>query len=125
MSRVADTSFLYAAFDSGDSRHRDALREIAEPQRLEVPFATLVEFLDLVSYRRGHEAALKVQKTLAGLATLDVANQQDEGPILDLWSEDGKLSMADAVGIQAALRGAKTLLTYDAHQLAVWKRLRR
>lgn len=117
MSRVADTSFLYAAFDEADARHEEALDEIAKPHALNIPLCVMAEFLDLVTFRHDHKTALQVHADLARLATVAILPLHDEENVLTIWAKHPGLSMVDAAGIQACSEGNHTLLSYDGDQI--------
>lgn len=125
MSRVADTSFLYAAFDNADERHEQALDEIAKPHALNIPLCVMAEFLDLVTFRHGHNTALQVHADLTRLATVTILPLHDEENVLTIWANTPRLSMADAAGIQASIEGRCTLLSYDENQLKALTALRK
>lgn len=125
MARVADTSFLYAAFDAADARHDEARDEIAKPQALHIPLCVMAEFLDLVTYRHDRKAALRIHRDLTGLATVALVPLRDEDSVLATWTEDPGLSVVDAAGIQACVEGDSTLLSYDAKQVKALAAFRR
>lgn len=125
MARVADTSFLYAAFDAADARHKDARDEIAKPQAINIPLCVMAEFLDLVTYRHDHKTALQVHRDLAQLATVAIVPLRDETNVLTIWAAHPGLSIADAAGIQACIEGQDKLLSYDVKQTKALAVLRR
>lgn len=116
LTRVADTSFLYAAFDAADARHKEARDEIAKAQALNIPLCVMAEFLDLVTYRHDHRTARQVQLDLMKLATVALVPLRDERGVLSIWAAHPDLSMVDAVGIKACIEAQATLLSYDSKQ---------
>lgn len=124
MKRIADTSFLCAAFDQEDALHRAALDEIAKPQALGVPLVVLAEFLDLVEYRHDRKTAIILHDNLQKLGTLTIAPIEDEPRVLSLWTTHPGISLADAAGIAACLETDAALLSYDVKQGKVLAKLR-
>lgn len=125
MRRVADTSFLYAAFDAADARHAKARDELAKAQALDVPLAVLAEFVDLVAYRQGRKVAVATLKALLALPTVGIRGLQHEEQAVALWANRDGISMVDAVGIQACLEHPSRLVSYDKRQAALLAALRR
>lgn len=125
MNRVADTSFLYAAFDAADARHSKALGEIAKPHALDIPLGVLVEFMGVVGHRQGDQVARQAWKDLQALANVSLAGVVSQEGAVKVWQDHRGLSLADAVGIQACLETGARLLSYDERQLAVLASLRK
>lgn len=123
MTRVIDTSVLYAAFDAADPRRPQALDVLAKPEPIDLPVPTLAEFLHLVGRRHGHAAAATAWEDLRSIGTIALVHPEGVEAALSLWSSDAGLSLVDALGIQCALKGPR-LLTFDCHQAAVLRRLR-
>lgn len=125
MIRVADTSFLYAAFDTADPRHAKTLQEMAKPHALDIPLGVLVEFMGVLSYRHGEAKARQIWKDLQGLATVSLTGIASEDGAVKVWQDHGGISLADAVGIQACLETGARLLSYDERQLEVLATMRK
>lgn len=117
MRRIADTSFLYAAFDAADARHRQARDEISKPQPLEIPLCVMAEFLDLLEYRHDRETSSQVHKDLTDLGTVALLGLKDEPNVVNVWAKHRGLSMVDAAGVVACLENKGTLLSYDSEQI--------
>lgn len=117
MRRIADTSFLYAAFDAADARHPQARDEISKPQPLEIPLCVMAEFLDLLEYRHGRETATRVHKDLMDLGTVAIVGLKDEPNVVNVWTKHRGLSMVDAAGVVACIETKGTLLSYDSEQI--------
>ncbi len=124
MRRIADTSFLYTAFDESDARHQQARDELAKPQTLEIPLPVLSEFLGLLEYRRGRDLALTIHSKLMALATVDIVSIQDESLVLDVWANHSNVSIFDASAVVACLETKGRLLSYDGGQAKVLASLR-
>ena len=116
MGRIVDTSFLYAAFDAADARHREARDELGKPHALGIPLCIMAEFLDLVEYRNGRQTAAKIHRDLTEFPTVALVGIKDEAAVLVIWARHPGLSVCDAAGIQASIEGKATLLSYDAAQ---------
>ena len=125
MSRVADTSFLYALFDRGDERHEQAKKEFAKPQALHVPLPILAEFLALLTLRHDRETALDAHDDLFRLPTVGILPVREEEEVVRLWRNEGGLSVADAAAIRATMETGSRLLTFDRQQAKVLARLRK
>lgn len=125
MSRVVDTSVLYALFDEADAHHERARRDLAAQPRWAVPLAVLVEFLLVVRRRHGKPVAQRAMQDLQGMGRLDIVQPQDAAKVLALWRDHPTLSAPDAVGLQEALHTGVPLLTYDQGQASVYRDLAR
>lgn len=119
MRRIADTSFLYAAFDAADARHEQARDELSKPQPLEIPLCVMAEFLDLLEYRQGRETSIKVQKDLMELGTVALVGLKDEPNVVNVWARHRGLSMVDAAGVVACIENKGLPLSYDAEQVRI------
>jgi predicted nucleic acid-binding protein len=116
--RVIDSSFLVAAVDNDDPRQAAARSKLAEADPLLIPLAVLGEFLDLLAYRAGRDAARAADHHLQALPHLTVRHAGDPDASLRLWRSHPELSLADYIGIQACLETGADLLTFDRKQLA-------
>ena len=119
MRRIADTSFLYAAFDAADARHQQARDELSKPQPLEIPLCVMAEFLDLLEYRHDRETSIQVHKDLTDLGTVALVGFKDEPNVVNVWARHRGLSMADAAGVVACIENKGTLLSYDTEQIRI------
>lgn len=122
MTKVIDTSVLYAAFHPEDINHKRAHQDLAAAASWRVPLAVLAEFLGLVGFRHGQPAA---RQALADLRSgpLEVVQPQEPSAVERAWAKSAGLSFADAVGIQEALQSGAALLTYDAFQEKAYRML--
>jgi predicted nucleic acid-binding protein len=125
MTRVADTSFLFAAFDAGDRRQPEALDRLADPEPIDLPAPTLAEFLLVLTRKKGHAAAVVAWQDLERLGSLAIVHPPQMAAALELWRQDARTSFVDALGVMWALAGGHGLLTYDGHQSAILAALRR
>lgn len=112
MTRVADTSALYALFDEDDAHHARARDRLAEPEPVLVPREILVETTNLLQYRFGWSATREAVGSLLDEPHVAVAGPV---PVEGVWGAyeraEGVLSLADAVVVQ-------TCRAQDAHPLA-------
>lgn len=125
MSRVFDTSVLYAAFHREDVNHARARTDLAAFAPWRVPLAVLTEFLNLVAFRFGAKAARSALGDLKGAGLLEIVQPQEPAAVDRIWDSDTRLSYADAVGIQEALQSGVPLLTYDHVQDKAYRALTR
>ncbi len=115
MTRIADTSVLYALFDASDKWHKQARQDVARPEPMVVPREILAETMDLILRKGGHDAALRA---FASLVALPVTRIPEETARLEavrnhFAEANGKLSWADSVVVEFARARAAGLLSYD------------
>ena len=114
MTRVADTSALYALFSEDDRFHERAVRDAGDPDPIAVPTEILVETIDLLAYRFGFKAARQALEFLLGLPHVSLSERVEFGPVLDIYDgAKGALSLADAFVVQTCLALGAAALAYD------------
>ena len=114
MTRVADTSALYALFSATDAFHKRAVEEVGETEPIVVPSEILVETVDLVAYRSTFEAAKRALAYLVQLPHVNIADRVDVGAVQGIFGEaHGTLSLADAFVVQTCLALGAEALAYD------------
>ena len=125
MTRVADTSVLYALFSEGDRFHSRAKDDVGDPDPLVIPTEVLVETIDLLAYRFGSEAGRKALDSLLGLPHVRVAERVELPPVRRIYeAARGRLSLADAFVVQTCVALGADPLAYDEDILAECKRRR-
>lgn len=114
MTRVADTSALYALFSENDQFHERAARDVGDPDPIVVPTEILVETVDLLAYRFGFKAARQALRYLLGLPHVSLSEKVEFGAVLDVYEgAKGALSLADAFVVQTCLVLGAGALAYD------------
>lgn len=114
MTRVADTSALYALFSEGDAHHERARTDMQDPEPVVVPTEILVETLGLIGVRHGPKAAFRALRDLLAIRHLAVAERVHFGAVRAVYeAHDGRLSLADAFVIQTCRVLAARPLAYD------------
>jgi len=114
VTRVADTSVLYALFSEADRFHRRAREDIADPEPVVVPTEVLVETIDLLAYRFGFPAGRKALDFLVGLPHIGIADKVDVAAVRAVHrGARGRLSLADSFVVQTCLALGAEALAYD------------
>ena len=114
MTRVADTSVLYALFSEADRFHRRAREDIADPEPVVVPTEVLVETIDLLAYRFGFPAGRKALDFLVGLPHIGIADKVDVAAVRAVHrGARGRLSLADSFVVQTCLALGAEAFAYD------------
>lgn len=114
MTRVADTSFLYAFFVLKDAHHDDAVAAMSSAEPIVVPTEILAETIDLLAWRFDHRAALQSLDDLRTLEHVRFGEAANVDAVRNLYAEHaGKLSLEDCYVVQICrVLGAKPL-TFD------------
>ena len=113
MTRVVDTSVLFAALNADDAHHRAARETLADPEPVHVPTEVLVETVDLVHHRFGKEAAKQAAVRIRALPHVRIADKVDVDGVIAVHAAHRSLSLADAVVVQTGRHLAATVLTFD------------
>lgn len=114
MTRVADTSALYAFLTPDDAHHADAFKAVGEPTPIVIPTEILVETVDLVGLRKGREAARFAFDDLLGLPHVRVAEKVAIEAVREVHAgARGRLSLADAFVVQTCRALGAKPLTFD------------
>lgn len=115
MTRVADTSVLYAVFDDADAHASRARSDLALPEPIAVPTEILVETTDLLDRRCGRKAAEAALAALLSLPHVRVADQVEIEAVKAIHAASrGKLSLADSIVVQTCRVLGAAPLAYDA-----------
>ena len=123
MTRVADTSALYALF-SEDARFQErATRDLRDPDPIMIPTEVLAETVDLLAYRFRYPAAAKALDFLLRLPHVGIADRVEVSAVKAIYDRArGALSLADAFVVQTCLALGADALAYDE---AIRRALRR
>lgn len=114
MPRVADTSALYAVFDSDDKHHDEAREILGDPTPVEIPSEILVETVNLLGYRFTWENACRALESLLAKPHISVAQPIPFGGVREVFqAAQGTLSLADAVVVQTVRALGAEAWTYD------------
>lgn len=114
MTRVGDTSALYALFDADDAHHEDAKAALEDPEPIDVPTEVLVETIDLVEYRSTSETARAALAWLLDRPNVRIADPVHVPAVRDLHAEaGGALSLADAFVVQTCRALGADALAFD------------
>lgn len=114
MTRVADSSFVYAFFSEDDRHHAAAWRAVHDAEPIAVPSEILVESIDLIARRKGRAVALAALQDLLAVGHVRLAERAPfEGVRAAYEAGGGRLSLADAVVVQTCLVLGATALAYD------------
>lgn len=113
MTRIADTSAIYAFFDVDDEHHNSAVKAFENAEPILVPREILVETTDLIAFRseRGH--AKKCLESLLGFPHVAEADRVPLQGVLQVHDRSKRLSLADAVVVQTCLVQGAAALTFD------------
>lgn len=123
MTRVADTSALYALLAKGDQNHDRAVDAVCDPEPILVPSTILAETIDLVKYRYGVIPGLQAMEDLMSLPHLAVADDVPfEGVRAEYERVGGRLSVADAIVVQTCRALGAKPLAYDKRLLKAARR---
>lgn len=120
MSRVIDTTLLYALFDVRDAHHADARAAFSDPERTLLDPVILMEWLQLVRHRNGRRASLDALEDLQRLPNVAMAIPSHPDAVARIMHNHGRLSWQDACCLATAQAAGARLLTADAQQQRVW-----
>ena len=86
MTLIADSNFVYALYNSGDTRHRDAMSFVSQiTEVMRVPDVVLPEVCYLITRDLGHGGIQKFLKHFAQLdASLEPIGMGDLGRARDI-----------------------------------------
>ena len=125
MTRVADTSALYALFSENDRFHERAVRDAENPDPIAIPTEILVETVDLLAYRFGFRAATLALHYLLQLPHVGLADKVEFGAVLGIYDgAKGAMSLADAFVVQTCMALGAGALAYDRRIVAETRRRR-
>ena len=114
MTRVADTSVLYALFSEADRFHGKAIDDIGDPDPVVVPTEVLVETIDLLTYRFGFGAGREALDFLLGLPHVGIAEKVEVAAVRAIHrGARGRLSLADSFVVQTCLALGAEIVAYD------------
>ena len=123
MTRVGDTSVLYALFSEEDAFHERAMNDVGESEPIVVPSEILVETVDLIAYRSTHGTAKRALTYLLQLPHVSLSERVEVGAVQAIFDgAKGRLSFADAFVVQTCLSLAADVLAYDERILAEVRR---
>lgn len=125
MTRVGDTSALYALFSEADRFHERAVRDIGEPDPIVIPTELLVETVDLLAYRFGFTAATRALKFLLQLPHVSLSERVEFGAVSEIYERArGALSLADSFVVQTCVALGAAALAYDRRIVSETRRRR-
>lgn len=114
MTRVADTSALYALFDEDDAHHDRAKAALEDPEPVAVPTEVLVETVDLVEYRSTPETARAALAWLLERPNVRIADPVHVPAVREVHEDGaGELSLADAFVVQTCRALGADPLAFD------------
>ncbi len=114
MTRVADTSALYALFSEEDRFHERAVEGVGDPDPIVVPTEILAETIDLLTYRFGFVAGRRALDFLLGLPHVGIAEKVEVAAVRAIYrAARGRLSLADSFVVQTCLALGGEPLAYD------------
>lgn len=125
MTRVADTSVLYALFSEADRFHGRAMEDVGDPDPIAVPTEVLVETIDLLTYRFGFTAGRSALEFLVGLPHVGIAERVEVVAVRAVYkAARGRLSLADSFVVQTCLALGAEALAYDSRIIGELKKRR-
>ena len=125
MTRVADTSVLYALFSEEDRFHERAMDDVGVSDPIAVPSEILVETIDLLAYRFGAGAGKKALEFLLGLPHVSIAEKVEFSGVKGIYDgARGRLSLADAFAVQTCVTLGAEILAYDRRIVAELRKRR-
>jgi len=125
VTRVADTSVLYALFSEADRFHRAAVEDVGDPDPIVMPTEVLVETIDLLTYRFGFDAGRSAFDFLVDLPHVGIAEKVEVEAVRAIHrAARGQLSLADSFVVQTCLALGVDALAYDQRIVGQLKRRR-
>lgn len=114
MTRIADSSFLIAAFHESDRFHRAARKHLADPEPILVPAEVVGETLGVVQARYKFPAAYVIWEETHKLGHVRFATQAAPQQTAEVWRRNRRgLSWVDACVVAwCRLENAKAI-TFD------------
>jgi predicted nucleic acid-binding protein len=113
MSRVADTSFLFAAFDRSDSRQAAAFEELREPSPIHVPPEVVGEMLGVLQKRKGADAAREFWTQIQAIPHLRMLDTTDTVGVSNVYRDSKRLTWVDASVVHWCRHLGARPLCYD------------
>lgn len=114
MTRVGDTSFLYAFFVLKDARHEEAVEAMESPEPIVVPTEVLAETIDLLAWRFDHATALRCLDDLRTLEHVRFGEPVNVDAVRNVFAEHGgRLSLEHCFVVQACRVLGAQPLTFD------------
>lgn len=120
-ARVVDTSVLLAAVSPSEPQHAQARRWLSEAGPAVVPNEVLIETLGVLRKRHGRGAASAFLHALRTTRGIELGHESSLPRALALLDRQPALSLADAVGIDLAVRLGCALDTFDETQRKAWR----
>ena len=114
MVLVADTSALYALYDTDDAHHAEAHRLAGQGEPIVIPREILVEFAHLLAYRASPTFARDALLEVLDLPHVTVADPVPIEGVVALLHQEPRLSAADAIVVQTCRVLGAQPLTFDA-----------
>lgn len=115
MARIADTSVLYALFDSDEDRHEQARADVSDPTPIQVPSEILVETVNLIEDRSSWSTANEALGRLLERPHVGIADPVPMDGVIEAFDRGGgALSLADAVVVQTCRVHGRRPLAFDA-----------
>lgn len=125
MTRVADTSVLYALFSEADRFHGRAIKDVSDPDPIVLSTEVLGETIDLLKYRFGFDAGGRALDFLLGLPHLALAERVEVAAVRAVYrGARGRLNLTDSFVVQTCLALGAEALAYDRRILGELRRRR-
>lgn len=114
MSRLADSSFLFALFDHADDRRPLALRWAEDPAAIEIVPEVLGETLGVTQRRPGFSAAREIYFALRSKPHIRFVESPGASKIEEEFeAAKGSLTWTDAAVVAAARTMGREVLCFD------------
>lgn len=114
MTRVGDSSALYALFDELDPHHEAAREAVADLEEIVIPTEILAETIDLLAYRTNKTTARRALEALLRLGHVAIAGPIPIDGVLQTYRRSGgKISLCDSFVVQHCRVLGATPLTFD------------
>lgn len=113
LTRIADSSFLIACFDTDDPRSDEAFRALQDPVAIFVPAEVLGETLGVVQRRKGTKAARLILSNLKQIAHLRLMTEVDHEGTAAVYEASTRLSWVDAAVVHWCRAKNAVPLAYD------------
>jgi predicted nucleic acid-binding protein len=113
LTRIADSSFLMAAFDRRDARRGKALEDLSSPETILVPIEVLGETLGVVQRRLGAQVARTLWSDLRTIKHVQFLTTSEIEATAALFVESQKLSWVDAAVVHWCITKDAEPLSFD------------